>query len=111
MFKNIENAKRCSFISAIRKGFLSLSSFATACSLYQPTHFDGKFEIVGVNGVIHMGKIASGISSGLRIAQGGHVSTCNEALSISYMYNEKISKWHHLWNQNCTYNRSYKQIL
>lgn len=31
-------------------------------------------EIVGVNGVVHMGQIQSGLSSAKRIAQGGHVS-------------------------------------
>ena len=40
----------------------------------KPTHYDGMLEIVGVNGLIHMGQIQSGLRSGMRIAQGGHVS-------------------------------------
>lgn len=31
-------------------------------------------EVVGVNGVVHMGQIQSGLRSAMRIAQGGHVS-------------------------------------
>jgi len=31
-------------------------------------------EIVGVTGVVHMGQIHSGLRTGIRIAQGGHVS-------------------------------------
>lgn len=40
----------------------------------KPTHYDGKLEVVGVHGVVHMGQIQSGLRSATRIAQGGHVS-------------------------------------
>ena len=44
----------------------------------KPTHYDGMLEIVGVTGVLQLGKIQSGLCSGIRIAQGGHVSaTCS----------------------------------
>lgn len=39
----------------------------------KPNHYDGMLEVVGVNGVVHMGQIQSGLSSAKRIAQGGHV--------------------------------------
>ncbi|CAH1776092.1 unnamed protein product [Owenia fusiformis] len=39
----------------------------------KPTHYDGMLEVVGVNGVVHMGQIQSGLRNGLRIAQGGHI--------------------------------------
>lgn len=44
----------------------------------KPNHYDGMLEIVGVNGVVHMGQIQSGLSSAKRIAQGGHVSIVNK---------------------------------
>jgi diacylglycerol kinase (ATP) len=40
----------------------------------KPTHYDGMLEVVGIRSVIHMGQIQSGLSSGIRIAQGGRVS-------------------------------------
>lgn len=40
----------------------------------KPTHYDGKLEVVGVHGVVHMGQIQSGLRTATRIAQGGHVS-------------------------------------
>ncbi|KAK7489220.1 hypothetical protein BaRGS_00019598 [Batillaria attramentaria] len=39
----------------------------------KPTHYDGMLEIVGVTGVVHMGQIQSGLRTGVRIAQGGHL--------------------------------------
>ncbi|KAH9402749.1 hypothetical protein TYRP_015501 [Tyrophagus putrescentiae] len=39
----------------------------------KPNHYDGMLEVVGVNGVVHMGQIQSGIRSAVRIAQGGHI--------------------------------------
>ena len=39
----------------------------------KPNHYDGMLEVVGVNGVVHMGQIQSGLRSAMRIAQGGHV--------------------------------------
>ena len=44
-------------------------------------------EIVGVTGVVHMGQIHSGLRTGIRIAQGGHVSmvlVLNANLLINY---------------------------
>lgn len=38
-----------------------------------PNHYDGMLEVVGVGGVIHLGQIQSGLRSGIRIAQGGHI--------------------------------------
>jgi diacylglycerol kinase (ATP) len=40
----------------------------------KPTHWDGMLEVVGVTGVVHLGQMQSGLRSGIRIAQGGHVS-------------------------------------
>ncbi|KAL3888417.1 hypothetical protein ACJMK2_000785 [Sinanodonta woodiana] len=39
----------------------------------KPTHYDGMLEIVGVTGVVHMAQIHSGLRTGIRIAQGGHL--------------------------------------
>jgi len=39
----------------------------------RPTHYDGMLEVVGVTGIVHLGQIQSGIRSGVRLAQGGHV--------------------------------------
>jgi hypothetical protein len=39
-------------------------------------------EVVGVNGVVHMGQIQSGLRSAMRIAQGGHVSISLVSLQI-----------------------------
>jgi diacylglycerol kinase (ATP) len=39
----------------------------------RPTHYDGMLEVVGVTGIVHLGQIQSGIRSGIRLAQGGHV--------------------------------------
>jgi diacylglycerol kinase (ATP) len=39
----------------------------------RPTHYDGILEVVGVTGIVHLGQIQSGIRSGVRLAQGGHV--------------------------------------
>ena len=46
----------------------------------KPTHYDGMLEVVGVTGVVHVGQMASGLRSGIRIAQGGHVSSDDAAL-------------------------------
>ncbi|GFY70274.1 diacylglycerol kinase theta [Trichonephila inaurata madagascariensis] len=40
----------------------------------KPTHHDGMLEVVGVKGVVHMGQIQSGLTSAIRIAQGGHAT-------------------------------------
>uniref|UniRef100_A0A915IJE9 Diacylglycerol kinase accessory domain-containing protein n=1 Tax=Romanomermis culicivorax TaxID=13658 RepID=A0A915IJE9_ROMCU len=39
----------------------------------KPTHYDGLLEIVGITGIVHLGQITTGFSSGIRIAQGGHI--------------------------------------
>uniref|UniRef100_A0A1I8IJW5 Diacylglycerol kinase n=1 Tax=Macrostomum lignano TaxID=282301 RepID=A0A1I8IJW5_9PLAT len=39
----------------------------------RPNHWDGQLEVVGVTGMVHMGQIFSGLRSGNRIAQGGHI--------------------------------------
>ncbi|CAF0745435.1 unnamed protein product [Adineta steineri] len=39
----------------------------------KPTHYDGMLEVVGVTGIVHLGQIQSGIRSGVRLAQGGHI--------------------------------------
>ncbi|CAF1274389.1 unnamed protein product [Rotaria sordida] len=39
----------------------------------RPTHYDGMLEVVGVTGIVHLGQIQSGIRSGVRLAQGGHI--------------------------------------
>ena len=41
----------------------------------KPTHYDGNLEVVGITGVVHMAQIHSGLRTGIRVAQGGHVST------------------------------------
>ncbi len=50
----------------------------------RPTHYDGMLEVVGVTSIVHLGQIQSGIRSGVRLAQGGHVRFSNRfAKSIS----------------------------
>ena len=39
-----------------------------------PNHWDGLLEVVGVTGVVHMGKISGGLGTAIRLAQGTHVS-------------------------------------
>lgn len=39
-------------------------------------------EVVGVTGVVHLGQITGGFRGGIRIAQGGHVSTFSVAFYI-----------------------------
>lgn len=40
----------------------------------KPTHYDGMLEVVGIKGVVHMAQIQGGLSSAIRLAQGGRVS-------------------------------------
>ncbi len=35
----------------------------------QPNHWDGKLEVVGVTGVVHLGQIQSGLRSAVRLVQ------------------------------------------
>ena len=39
----------------------------------KPNHWDGMLEVVGVQGVVHLGKIQSGLRSAIRIVQGSHI--------------------------------------
>ncbi|XP_052762684.1 diacylglycerol kinase theta-like isoform X2 [Mya arenaria] len=39
----------------------------------KPTHYDGNLEVVGITGVVHMAQIHSGLRTGIRVAQGGHL--------------------------------------
>ncbi|CAF5121671.1 unnamed protein product [Rotaria magnacalcarata] len=64
------------------KIFLFFYSWASGANLWghekddkfnRPTHYDGMLEVVGVTGIVHLGQIQSGIRSGVRLAQGGHV--------------------------------------
>ena len=50
----------------------------------KPNHYDGMLEIVGITGVLHMGQIQSGLRSGIRIAQGGHVSILSRGSSFIF---------------------------
>lgn len=46
----------------------------------KPTHYDGNLEVVGITGVVHMAQIHSGLRTGIRVAQGGHVSAVDAVL-------------------------------
>ena len=37
-------------------------------------HDDGKLEVMGLTGVVHLGQIQSGLRTAIRLAQGAHVS-------------------------------------
>ena len=39
----------------------------------KPNHWDGMLEVVGVQGVVHLGQIQSGLRSAIRIVQGSHI--------------------------------------
>uniref|UniRef100_A0A5S6R0V6 Diacylglycerol kinase n=1 Tax=Trichuris muris TaxID=70415 RepID=A0A5S6R0V6_TRIMR len=39
----------------------------------KPNHYDGLLEVVGITGIVHLGQMQAGFSSGIRIAQGGHI--------------------------------------
>ncbi|VEL22898.1 unnamed protein product [Protopolystoma xenopodis] len=51
----------------------------------RPNHYDGQLEVVGVTGVVHMGQIFSGLRTGSRLAQGGHLlmTNCHKTLFIA----------------------------
>ncbi len=38
-------------------------------------HDDGKLEVMGLTGVVHLGQIQSGLRTAIRLAQGAHVRT------------------------------------
>lgn len=52
----------------------------------KPTHYDGMLEVVGIKSVIHMGQIQSGLSSGIRLAQGGRVRIFLKQFIITYNF-------------------------
>lgn len=60
-------------------------------SFVKPTHYDGLLEIVGVTSIVHLGQITTSFSSGIRVAQGTHVSQPNRRLRnflpTSFLYN------------------------
>jgi len=39
----------------------------------KPNHWDGMLEVVGVQGVVHLGQIQSGLRAAIRIVQGSHI--------------------------------------
>ncbi|KRX46091.1 Diacylglycerol kinase theta [Trichinella murrelli] len=39
----------------------------------KPNHDDGLLEVIGITGIVHLGQMQAGFSSGIRLAQGGHV--------------------------------------
>lgn len=39
----------------------------------KPTHYDGMLEVIGIKGVVHIGQISGGLSSAIRLAQGGRI--------------------------------------
>ena len=51
----------------------------------KPNHWDGMLEVVGVQGVVHLGKIQSGLRSAIRIVQGSHIKihmTCEVPVQV-----------------------------
>ncbi|XP_058506003.1 diacylglycerol kinase theta-like [Solea solea] len=62
--------------------FLNIPSWGSGADLWgsevdsryaKPNIDDGLLEVVGVTGVVHMGKVQSGLCSGIRLAQGNYV--------------------------------------
>nr|XP_023687202.1 diacylglycerol kinase theta isoform X2 [Paramormyrops kingsleyae] len=62
--------------------FLNIPSWGSGADLWgsdsdsrfeKPSYDDGMLEVVGVNGVVHMGQVQSGLRSGIRIAQGTYI--------------------------------------
>jgi len=55
-----------------------------------PNHWDGLLEVVGVTGVVHMGKITGGLSNAKRLAQGAHVSQSGVTVLLQPLISYKI---------------------
>ncbi|KAM9740673.1 LOW QUALITY PROTEIN: diacylglycerol kinase theta [Menidia menidia] len=62
--------------------FLNIPSWGSGADLWgsevdgrhqKPSINDGLLEVVGVTGVVHMGKVQGGLGSGIRIAQGSYI--------------------------------------
>ena len=62
---------------------LNIGSWAAGANLWGgnagdnfavPSHSDGMVEVLGLNGVMHMGQIQSGIRSGMHLAQGSQIN-------------------------------------
>ena len=79
----------CSFILYHPHNLRYFGSWGAGCNPWgperddvfgKPTHWDGMLEVVGVTGVVHLGQMQSGMRSGIRIAQGGHVSQTRKRL-------------------------------
>ena len=65
----------------------------------KPNHWDGMLEVVGVQGVVHLGQIQSGLRAAIRIVQGSHIKihmNCDVPVQVGSAISEisllKISK-------------------
>ena len=54
----------------------------------KPNHWDGMLEVVGVQGVVHLGQIQSGLRAAIRIVQGSHIKihmNCDVPVQVCYL--------------------------
>ena len=65
----------------------------------KPNHWDGMLEVVGVQGVVHLGQIQSGLRAAIRIVQGSHIKihmNCDVPVQVGSAISEisllKVSK-------------------